>query len=131
MQAAVNRNRIKHANEVVNQYMHWFDDEVFELYPTWEACERSAIFSRPLLEKYFGPIDNENRIGIASYAKCVQSGIGREVLAKMLEGTETRSAIEEALRILPMTDRLAAARPFPPVPMGVHQRQKLYKNCTL
>lgn len=80
------------------------DDVVFEKYPTWDECERSAFFSRPLLEQYFGTND-VNQTGSASYSKCAQYGIGREVIAKMLEGTETRTAIEQALASLPLTAR--------------------------
>ena len=102
----------------MHQLVHWWDDEVFEQCPTWEACIRTGKIPRPDLERYFGEADQG---GPGNYANAVKYGIGRRVLAKALEGTETRSAIEEALRILPMTDRLAAARPFPPfppVPMG-------------
>lgn len=77
---------------------------MFEKYPTWEALEQAAIFSSLLLEQYFGSVDNENWTGIAHYAQCVKYGIGREVLAKMLEGTET-------------DDR---ANPFSPRVQGCH-----------
>src|SRR5512144_3080155 len=105
MENSGTRNKVSHIHEVVTQLAHWWDDEVFTQFPTWEACERSAIFSRPLLEQYFGSVSNENRDGIASYSHCAKYGIGREVLAKMLEGTESSSAIEEALCNLPMTER--------------------------
>ena len=43
---SVNRNKVKVGNELIDQSMHWFDDEVFEQYPTWEECEQAGIFSR-------------------------------------------------------------------------------------
>ena len=87
-------------HEVVAQLTRWWDDEVFEKYPSWDECEGSAFFSRPLLTQYFGATDENGGGGAGAYLKCVQYGIGREVLAKMLEGTETKSAIEQALAVL-------------------------------
>lgn len=105
MENAVNRNKVMHTHEVVAQLTRWWDDEVFEKYPSWDECEGSAIFSRPLLTQYFGPTDETGGGGAGAYAKCAKYGIGREVIAKMLEGTETKSAIEQALASLPLTAR--------------------------
>ena len=99
-------------NLVVSQLARWWDDEVFEQFPTWEEAvddernffgERAANFSSPL-EKWFGE-DFNGMGGPGNYAQCVKYGIGREVIAKMLEGTETKSAIEQALASLPLTNR--------------------------
>jgi hypothetical protein len=65
---------------------------------------RAEIFISPQLAGYFGPNDG-NRTGIANYSQCAKYGIGREVIAKMLEGTETKGAIEQALASLPLTAR--------------------------
>ena len=104
MENAVNRNKVMHTHEVVAQLTRWWDDEVFEKYPSWEECERSGFFTRPLLEKYFGT-NEVNQTGSASYSKCVQYGIGREVIAKMLDGTESSESIKQALASLPLTAR--------------------------
>ena len=107
MENAVNRNKVMHTHEVVAQLTRWWDEEVFEKYPTWEACVGAAFFSDPNLEKYFGSSvgDGRNPAGHANYSQCAKYGIGREVIAKMLEGTETKGAIEQALASLPLTAR--------------------------
>ena len=104
MENAVNRNKVMHTHEVVAQLTHWWDDVVFEKYPSWEECVRAAFFSSPQLAGYFGP-NTGGGGGYANYAQCVKYGIGREVIAKMLEGTETKTAIEQALASLPLTAR--------------------------
>ena len=83
-----------HTHEVVAQLTRWWDDEVFEKYSSWEECVGAGFFTDPNLEKYFGSAigDGRNPAGHANYAQCVKYGIGREVIAKMLEGTETRTA---------------------------------------
>ncbi|HYQ92457.1 MAG TPA: hypothetical protein VES89_10390 [Candidatus Competibacteraceae bacterium] len=83
--------------------MHWFDDDVFEQCPTWDDCERAGKIPRPSLEQYFGPYD-KNKTGPGNYAQAVKYGVGRRVLAKALEGSESEDNIEEALRELPPTD---------------------------
>ena len=53
-------------------------------------------------ESYFG---GEGDIGGRNYAQCAKYGIGREVIAKMLDGTEKEGAIQQALASLPLTAR--------------------------
>ena len=107
MENAVNRNKVMHTHEVVAQLTRWWDDEVFEKYPSWfDVCNSTdnapAFFSRAIIEQYFG---KENEGGIGAYSTSSKYGIGREVIAKMLEGTETKGAIEQALASLPLTAR--------------------------
>lgn len=81
---------------------HWWDDEVFEQYPTWEACVAGPLFSADQLERYFGPpIESNAGIlgGAGAYKKGVKYGIGREVLAKILEGTETPLRTRLAIQV--------------------------------
>ena len=95
---------------MVSVRREWWDDEVFEAYPTWDDAveDRCNYFAKPtaknsswvLLEKYFGK-SNEN--GPSHYSKSAKYGIGREVLSKML--SETKSDIEQALTSLPLTAR--------------------------
>lgn len=102
MENAVNRNKVMHTHEVVAQLTHWWDDVVFEKYPSWDACEQAGFFSSLLLDQYFGKaVEN----GKAHYSQSVKYGIGREVIAKMLEGTETEGNIKQALASLPLTAR--------------------------
>lgn len=65
---------------------------------------RAEIFISPQLAGYFGP-NTGGGGGYANYAQCVKYGIGREVIAKMLEGTEKEGAIQQALASLPLTAR--------------------------
>ena len=104
MENAVNRNKVMHTHEVVAQLTRWWDDEVFEKYPSWEECVRAEIFISPQLAGYFGP-NTGGGGGYANYAQCAKYGIGREVIAKMLEGTEKEGAIQQALASLPLTAR--------------------------
>ena len=57
---------------------------------------RAEIFISPQLAGYFGP-NTGGGGGYANYAQCAKYGIGREVIAKMLEGTETKSALYQAI----------------------------------
>lgn len=68
----------------------WWDDEVFEKYPSWDECEGSGFFTRPLLTQYFGDTDENGGGGAGAYFKCAKYGIGREVISKMLEGTASK-----------------------------------------
>ena len=72
-------------NLVVSQLARWWDDEVFERFPTWFDCinsvDQAAFFSGLDLERFFGKQD-EN--GIGNYAQCVKYGIGREVIVLAL-----------------------------------------------
>ena len=104
MENAVNRNKVMHTHEVVAQLTHWWDDVVFEKYPSWEECVRTGFFTSPQLEGYFGPNAGGGG-GYANYARCAKYGIGREVISKMLEGTETEGNIKQALASLPLTAR--------------------------
>jgi len=107
---SIHRNKVAHCNEMVSVRREWWDDEVFEAYPTWDDAveDRCNYFAKPtaknsswvLLEKYFGK-SNEN--GPSHYSKSAKYGIGREVLSKML--SETKSDIEQALTSLPLTAR--------------------------
>ena len=102
MENAVNRNKVMHTHEVVAQLTRWWDDEVFEKYPSWDECEQAGFFTSLLLEQYFGKaVEN----GKAHYSQSVRYGIGREVISKMLEGTETEGNIKQALASLPLTAR--------------------------
>lgn len=102
MENAVTRNKVMHTHEVVAQLTRWWDDEVFEKYPSWEECEQAGFFSSLLLEAYFGKaVEN----GKGNYVNCSRYGIGREVISKMLEGTETEGNIKQALASLPLTAR--------------------------
>ena len=65
---------------------------------------RAEIFISPQLAGYFGP-NTGGGGGYANYAQCAKYGIGREVIAKMLEGTEKEGAIQQALASLPLTAR--------------------------
>jgi hypothetical protein len=58
MENAVNRNKVMHTHEVVAQLTRWWDDEVFEKYPSWEECVRAEIFISPQLAGYFGATDD-------------------------------------------------------------------------
>jgi hypothetical protein len=73
MENAINRNKVTHTHEVVSQLTHWWDDEVFEKYPTWEECEGSGFFSRPLLIQYFGETDENGGGGINAVLAAVCS----------------------------------------------------------
>jgi hypothetical protein len=79
LENSVNRNKIKVANELIDQSMHWLDDVVFEQYPTWEACEQAQKNLGLDLQEYFGKID-EN--GKANYSQCVEYGVGEGTLEK-------------------------------------------------
>ena len=81
--------------------LDWWDDEVFEKYPSWEEIKAEKIFSLNLTD-YFG---GDGDIGARAYSRCVQYGIGREVISAMLKGTETEGAIQQALASLPLTAR--------------------------
>lgn len=100
MENAVKRNSIAHLHEIVSRLVHWWDDEIFERYPTWAEI-KAAKFSSFNIEEYFG---GDGESGARAYARCVKYGIGREVLARMLEN-ESRAAIEQALLNLPPTER--------------------------
>lgn len=106
---SIHRNKVAHCNEMVSVRREWWDDEVFEQYPTWEDAlydecnyfaSRSGKNTRPILEKYFGPSGSG---GEGAYAKSVKYGIGREVLSKML--SEKSDDIKQALTSLPLTAR--------------------------
>ncbi|MDQ5911059.1 MAG: hypothetical protein QG599_3156, partial [Pseudomonadota bacterium] len=86
---------------VADELAALWDDEVFEKYPSWSEIKAENFISLNA-ESYFS---GEGDIGGRNYAQCVKYGIGREVIAKMLEGTETKSAIEQALASLPLTAR--------------------------
>lgn len=111
---SVHRNKFAHCNEMVTIRREWWDNKVFEAYPTWEDAVRDECnlfgggydnFSIPLaLEKYFGETDKNGGGAPGAYARCVIYGIGREVLLKMLPG-ETPSSIQQALAALPLTAR--------------------------
>lgn len=101
---AVHRNKVAHCHEMVEVRRKWWDDKVFVAYPTWDDAiedrcnyfgERSGIFTRPLLERYFG-LDSGGMGGPGAYAKSVETGIGRRVLAKMIPVPENdiREAME-------------------------------------
>ena len=64
--------------------------------------EQAGFFSSLLLEQYFGK-SAEN--GKAHYSQSVKYGIGRNIIAKMLEGTESEASIRQALESLPLTAR--------------------------
>ena len=81
-----------HTHEVVAQLTRWWDDEVFEKYPSWDEF-KAGNFTNLNAESYFS---GEGDIGGRNYAQCVKYGIGREVIAKMLEGTETEGNIKLA-----------------------------------
>ena len=97
---------------MVSVRREWWDDEVFEQYPTWsDAVEDRCNFfgdgpsdfrgALAVLEKYFG---KQNEGGIGAYSTCVGLGVGIGVLLKMLPG-ETKTNIEQALTSLPLTAR--------------------------
>ena len=90
-----------HTHEVVAQLTRWWDDEVFEKYPSWSEIKAENFISLNL-DLYFG---GDGDIGGRNYAQCVKYGIGREVIAKMLDGTEKEGAIQQALASLPLTAR--------------------------
>ena len=112
MENSIGRNKIMHTHEIIHQLMHWWDDVVFEKYPTWwkllkanknnEIQDQAVNFNRLDLEAYFGQQD-EN--GPGHYTQCVKYGIGHEVITKMLAGTEKQSDIKEALTALEPTAR--------------------------
>jgi len=107
---SIHRNKVAHCNEMVSVRREWWDDEVFETYPTWDDAvdDRCNFFASPtgkntswvVLEKYFGK-SNEN--GPSHYSKSSKYGIGREVLSKML--SEKSDDIKQALTALPLTAR--------------------------
>lgn len=106
---SIHRNKVAHCNEMVSVRREWWDNEVFEQYPTWDdAIEDMCNFfghgpaknSMAVVEKYFG---KQNEGGIGAYSTASKYGIGRSVLSKML--SETKSDIEQALTSLPLTAR--------------------------
>ena len=104
---SIGRNKVAHSNEVVYQTMHWWDDEVFEEFPTWYDCinnvdQAQYLLSLDELEHYFGK-QNEN--GPGNYAQCVKYGIGENVLAKMLRDAVSLTEIRESLTSQEVTDR--------------------------
>ena len=109
MENAVNRNKVMHTHEVVAQLTRWWDDEVFEKYPSWEECTGAGFFTSPRLVEFFGSMDAPAHggasPGVLNYSQCAKYGIGREVISKMLEGTETENNIKQALASLPLTAR--------------------------
>lgn len=112
MENSIGRNKIMHTHEIVHQLMHWWDDGVFDLFPTYGkariACKNSILpkdagknasnfMELVEFERYFS---NEGR-----YNESVQYGIGRDVIALMLEKAEKQSDIKEALAALEPTAR--------------------------
>lgn len=112
MENSIGRNKIMHTHEIVHQLMHWWDDGVFDLFPTYGkariACKNSILpkdapkIRRNFMElvefeRYFS---NEGR-----YEESVKYGIGREVIEKMLGGAEKKTDIIEALAALEPTAR--------------------------
>ena len=96
--------------QMVSVRREWWDDEVFEAYPTWDdalddECNyfgvRMVKNNHLKLREYFG-VDGD--IGARNYARCVKYGIGHEILSKMLP-SETNSDIKQALTSLPLTAR--------------------------
>lgn len=112
MENSIGRNKIMHTHEIIHQLMHWWDDVVFEKYPTWGkarlACRNNSLvnvadnFSCNLMNlvDFEGYFSNEGR-----YGESVKYGIGWEVIAKMLSGAEKQSDIKEALASLEPTTR--------------------------
>jgi hypothetical protein len=82
--------------KVVSQLTHWWDDVVFEQFPSWEeikAGENARLnVEDSYLHVFFGGEGDE---GGRNYAQCVQYGIGRRVIAKMLEGTELAELVRQ------------------------------------
>jgi len=104
---AIGRNKVAHINEVVYQTMHWWDDGVFEEFPTWYDCinnveQAQYLLSWSELEHYFGK-QNEN--GPSHYAQCVKYGIGETVLSKMLGDAVSLTEIRESLTSQEVTAR--------------------------
>jgi len=106
---SIHRNKVAHCNEMVSVRREWWDDEVFEAYPTWDdavedRCNffgvKAAKNSSLKLREYFG---GDGDIGARAYSRGVKYGIGREILSNML--SETKSDIEQALTSLPLTAR--------------------------
>lgn len=106
---SIHRNKIAHTHEMVSVRRDWWDNKVFEAYPTWEDAvadecnffnNRTGNLTNPILTRYFG----EEPAGQGNYSRCVTYGIGREVLSKMLPG-ETAESIKQALASLPLTPR--------------------------
>lgn len=112
MENSIGRNKIMHTHEIVTQLAAWWDDKVFNEYPTWEEAveDRCNFFevkagnftSLNLLNEYF---TGHGEVGARAYARCVKYGIGREVIEKMLAGAEKQSDIKEALTSLEPTAR--------------------------
>jgi len=99
LENSVRRNMNKTNNELVYQCMHWFDDKVFEQYPTWDDVKRSGIFTTPDLEEFFG----DESSGPGNYTSCVESGIGRKNIAKFTGLNENE--VKESLASLITTNR--------------------------
>lgn len=99
LENSVRRNMNKTNNELVYQCMHWFDDRVFADYPTWEDVNRSGIFTIADLEEFFG----DGASGPGKYTQCVESGIGRNNIAKFT--TLNENEVKESLASLPTTER--------------------------
>ena len=78
LENSVNRNKIKVANELIDQSMHWFDDVVFEQCKTWEELKRVQIFLDSELADYFG----DDAIAPGHYAQFVEYGVGELTLEK-------------------------------------------------
>ncbi len=93
MENSIGRNKIMHTHEIIHQLMHWWDDVVFDLFPTYGkariACKNNILpkdavkINRNFMElvEFEGYFSNEGR-----YEESVKYGIGHEVIAKMLSG---------------------------------------------
>lgn len=115
MENSVTRNKVAHTHELVYSLVHWLDDEVFEQCQTWQDCLRSGIFTRPEIEKFFGKTkegEHGNLIGgPGAYSKCVKTGVGREIVAKMLAGAESVEDIRKVIDNFPMTEQRRCYHP--------------------
>lgn len=47
MENSIGRNKIMHTHEIIHQLMHWWDDVVFDLFPTYGkariACKNNIL----------------------------------------------------------------------------------------
>ena len=100
LENSVTRNKMKLVNELVYQYMHWFDDEVFDEFQTWDSIIKAEKnFSLDVQEYFTGDGD----VGARNYAQCVEYGIGRESLVKATG--RNLGEVQEALSSLAPTER--------------------------
>ncbi len=110
LENSVNRNKMKLVNELVYQYMHWFDDYVFEKYPSYGkarlACKNKELGKVVGKNTHnFMEVDDFEHIfsNEGRYNSSCEDGIGWEVLVFLTKRKEAE--VKESLSSLAPTER--------------------------